>query len=127
MHELALAQSVVTILCEEAKRHGLARVDAFRLQVGELRAVVPEMLETCLEAVGRGTVAEGARVELEIVPGRARCGCGEEFTVGELLFLCPGCGRPGGVIIAGQELTLVELEGTDGEEPQNEQEQGVRA
>ena len=112
MHELALAQNIVEIVAEEAGQHGLGRVDRITLRVGELRGVVPQMLETCLEIAGRGTVAEGARLELEVVPGRARCqGCGEQFAVSELLFLCPRCDRPGGQIIAGQELTLLELEG----------------
>jgi hydrogenase nickel incorporation protein HypA/HybF len=112
MHELALAQNVVQILCEEAGRHGLDRVNAFKLRVGELRAVVPELLETCLDIAGRGTVVEGARVKLETVAGEARCtSCGERFPVAELLFLCPRCDSPGGEITAGQELTLVELEG----------------
>ena len=112
MHELALAQNIVEIVSEEAAQHGLGRVDRLALRIGELRAVVPELLETCLEIAGRGTVAEGAKLELEVVPGRARCiSCDEQFPVAELLFLCPKCNQPGGEITAGQELRLVELEG----------------
>ena len=114
MHELALAQSVVKIVCEEAERHGLCRVEGFKLQVGQLRAVVPELLETCLEVAGHGTLAEGARVELAVVPGRARCTCGEEFAIEELLYLCPACGEPGAAVTQGQELALVEIEGSPG-------------
>jgi hypothetical protein len=44
MHELSLATEVVRIICDEAGRHGLARVERYRLEVGQLRAVVPELL-----------------------------------------------------------------------------------
>jgi hydrogenase nickel incorporation protein HypA/HybF len=112
MHELALAQSIVDIVGEEATRHGLAQIEAIRLRVGVFRAVVPELLQTCMEIAGRGTVAEGARVDLEVVGGRARCpDCALEYDVEERLFLCPGCGRLGGEVLAGEELALVELEG----------------
>lgn len=112
MHELSLAQSLVQILGEEAARHGLGRIEALRLQIGVFRAVVPELLQSCMAIASRGTVAEGARVDLELVRGRARCpGCALEYDVDELLFLCPGCGRIGGEVLAGQELALVEIEG----------------
>lgn len=112
MHELALAQNVVKVLCEEAERHRLRRVEAIRLRIGVFRAVVPELLQTCLAFATRGTVAEGSSVELEVVPGRARCpSCGTEYDVDELLFLCPSCERVGGEILAGEELELVEIEG----------------
>lgn len=112
MHELALAHNVVDILCEEARRHGLRRVSQFKLRVGVLRAVVPELLETCLGFASRGTLAEGATPVFEVMEGRARCAaCGESFAVEELLFLCPHCGGVGGEILAGQELALVEMEG----------------
>lgn len=111
MHELSLAQNVVEILCEEATRHGLSQVTGYKLRVGQLRGVVPDLLRTCLDLAGRGTVAEQAEVELEVIAGHAHCGCGEEFSVSELLFLCPRCGRPGAEITSGQELRLVEIEG----------------
>jgi len=112
MHELSLAQSVVEIICEEAQRHELARIDGFRLEVGELRAVVPELLYICLGFTTKGTPAEGAAVQIDEVPGRARCPtCGLEFSIHELLFLCPACEHVGGEILAGEELRVVELEG----------------
>jgi len=112
MHELSLAESLVRILGEEAKRHQLSRIRRFKLRVGALRGVVPELLETCLGFVTAGTAAEGATPDLELVPGRARCvACGHEHAIDEILFFCPACGRLGGEVIAGRELSLVELEG----------------
>jgi hydrogenase nickel incorporation protein HypA/HybF len=112
MHELSLAHNVVQILCEEATRHDLRRVQRVRLQVGLLRAVVPDLLQTCLGFASKGTVAEEAAMEIEEVAGRARCGaCEVEFAIDEILFLCPRCGRVGGEIVAGQELRVIDFEG----------------
>jgi len=112
MHELSLARAVVDILEEEARRHGVHRVERVLLRVGALRAVVPELLRTGMTFAARGTVAEDARVQIEEIPGRARCpACGSTFPVEELYFLCPACGRMGGEVLAGQELQVVEFEG----------------
>ncbi len=112
MHELSLAQNVISIVGEEAARHDLAKIEALRLRIGIFRGVVPELLQTCMEIASQGTVAEGARMDLEVVEGRARCpDCALEFDVEERLFLCPGCGRVGGEVLAGDEFALVEIEG----------------
>ena len=112
MHELSLAKGVVDILCEEAARHEVSRIQQVRLRVGVLRAVVPDLLRTGMEYASDGTAASGATVEIEEVAGRARCpDCQHEYDIAELLFLCPRCERLGGEILAGQELQIVEFEG----------------
>ena len=112
MHELSLAHSVVDILCEEGRRHQLEAITSFRLEVGVLRAVVPDLLRTCLGYASKGTLVESATVIIDEVAGKARCNaCNCEFTVDDLLFLCPECGQVGGKILAGEELRVVDLEG----------------
>lgn len=112
MHELSLAHAVLDIVTQEAARHGLGSVTRIALEVGRLRAVVPELLRTGIEVAARGTRAEGAALDLTEVAARARCPvCGAEFDVPDYLFLCPGCERAGGEIIAGEELRVTEIEG----------------
>jgi len=112
MHELSLATEVVRIICDEAARNDVRRVERYRLEVGQLRAVVPELLRTGLEVASQGTCAAGARIELDEIPGRARCpGCGIEFATPDILLVCPDCGQIGGEVLAGSELRIVELEG----------------
>jgi hydrogenase nickel incorporation protein HypA/HybF len=112
MHELSLAQGVIEILVQEARRHDITRIERVRLRVGVLRAVVPELLQTGLEFVSQGTPAEGAQAIIEQVQGRARCrACGLEFEVSDPWIVCPGCEQVGGEILAGQELQIVDFEG----------------
>jgi hydrogenase nickel incorporation protein HypA/HybF len=103
MHELSLASAIV----DTVERHAAGRpVEVISLQVGALRQVVPESLEFYLEIVGRGTVCEDARLELELVPARLSC-CGGEWEPPS--FRCPSCGG-GGVVVSGDEFMVESIE-----------------
>ena len=45
MHELAIMQSVISIVEREAARCGARRVESIRLRLGELSGIVPGCLE----------------------------------------------------------------------------------
>lgn len=103
MHELSLASAIV----DTVERHADgAPVAVITLRLGALRQVVPESLELYLEIVGRGTVCEGARLELELVAGRLAC-CGEEWQPPS--FRCPRCGG-GGEVVTGNEFLVESIE-----------------
>ena len=89
------------------ERHaGGRRVSVISLRVGALRQVVPDSLELYVEMVGRGTVCEGARLDLDLVPARLRC-CGAEWEPPS--FRCPPCGG-GGEVVAGDEFLVESIE-----------------
>ncbi len=109
MHEMALTQSVVDMVVE---RTAGRRVSTVHLTVGALSGVVADAMLFCFDVATTGTAIEGATLEIEPVPGRAHCqSCGEEFSVDDLILLCP-CGSADVRITAGKELlvTSVELE-----------------
>jgi hydrogenase nickel incorporation protein HypA/HybF len=57
-----------------------------------------------------GTVAEGAELELDIVPAKGRCdACGIEFDMDKINVFCPQCDGIG-IVISGKELEITELE-----------------
>jgi len=112
VHELAIAQSLLDIIVEESRKHGLERIRKVRLQIGEFAAVVPESLTFCFELVSSDTVASGAVIEIENVAVRARCGkCDLAFDVQDQVFLCPHCGEPVLELLSGRELNIVSIEG----------------
>jgi hydrogenase nickel incorporation protein HypA/HybF len=116
MHELSIAQSLFDLVREEGQRHGLKAITRIKLQVGALSAVVPESLAFCFEILSRGTVLEGARLDIETVSVSARCThCQQVFVVADKIFLCPHCQEPGVELVSGRELTLVSIEGETGE------------
>jgi hydrogenase nickel incorporation protein HypA/HybF len=95
---------------DTVERHAAGRkVSAIAVRVGALRQVVPDSLEFYIGLVGRDTVCEGARLELELVPAVLRC-CGAAWEPPS--FRCPACGAAGEVM-QGNEF---EVESIDVEE-----------
>ncbi|MGQ9365956.1 hydrogenase maturation nickel metallochaperone HypA [Azospirillum sp. A39] len=111
MHEMALSRGIVEVIREQAAAGGFAAVRTVRLQVGALSHVEPDAILFCFDAVSRGTVAEGARLEIERPPGRAFClPCGRTVPLGERYDACPDCGGHELVLVGGEELRVKELE-----------------
>ena len=82
MHELSLAESALQIIEESARAEGFCRVRTVVLEIGQLASVEVEALRFCFDAVLRGSLAEGAALEIIEVPGvggassaRRRCRC----------------------------------------------------
>jgi hydrogenase nickel incorporation protein HypA/HybF len=110
MHELALAESMLAIAKREARRAGLQRITTIRLEIGRLSCVAPEALRFCFNAVTRGSIAEGAALEIISVPGAGSCPlCGRSFPLVEPYGVCADCGAPL-TVTAGTEMRVRELE-----------------
>jgi hydrogenase nickel incorporation protein HypA/HybF len=107
MHEMALTQSVVDAVCEHAAgRH----VQSVKVEIGALCAVVPDAMQFCFELATEGTVADGARLDLNVQPGTARCRtCAKEFELADLILLCP-CGSADVEVLAGRDLKIISME-----------------
>jgi hydrogenase nickel incorporation protein HypA/HybF len=70
MHELSIAMSITEIACEEAERHGEARVEAVYLNLGALSGVVKDALLFSWDLACDGTRIAGARLAIQEIPGR---------------------------------------------------------
>lgn len=111
MHEMALCENVIRILGREAQVHHFRRVKTVRLQIGARACVAPEAMDFCFKAVSKGTLAEGARLELIREPGAAWCmNCGETVTVAERYDPCPQCGSYELQLTGGDGLLVKDLE-----------------
>lgn len=111
MHEMSLAQSALEIIEQHARQGGFARVKTVWLEIGQLSGVEPEAMRFCFDAVTRGSVAEGAALEIVATPGAAWCAtCSETVALTELYGACPGCGAYELQPTAGTELRVKELE-----------------
>jgi len=111
MHELSIAQSLLEIIEDESKRHGVSRVTRVAVKIGTLSTIVPEALTFSFEVITAQTVAEGADLDIEVVPARGRCeNCSIDFDVDRSFFLCPECGGVASEIISGKELEISHIE-----------------
>jgi hydrogenase nickel incorporation protein HypA/HybF len=107
MHEMAITQSVVDAVCEHAAGR---RVQSVKVEVGALCAVVPDSMQFCFELATEGTVADGARLDLDVRPGAAHCRtCDARFELHDLILLCP-CGSADVDVVAGRELRILSME-----------------
>jgi hydrogenase nickel incorporation protein HypA/HybF len=111
MHEVSLIESVVALVEDARIVNHFSRVLMIRLDVGALGHVEPEALRFCFDAVARGTIAEGARLEIAIIPGVGSCAaCGESVPLDAHFAACPLCGNSDVRMTAGAEMRLAELE-----------------
>ena len=109
MHELALMQSVISIVEREAARCGARRVESIRLRVGELSGIVPGCLEEFFPIAAAGTRSERARLEIEPLGARIECpDCGYEGAPQGAE--CPRCGGSAFRLVAGREFFVESME-----------------
>ncbi|RMF58452.1 MAG: hydrogenase maturation nickel metallochaperone HypA [Calditrichaeota bacterium] len=114
MHELALADSIVSTVRREVERQNLPPVKTIVVRIGALSAVVPDALLFNYEVLTRDTPLERAKLVIEEVPVRARCrACRREFSVDGLVFACPECDSGQIDVIAGEELDIAYIEVED--------------
>jgi hydrogenase nickel incorporation protein HypA/HybF len=112
MHELALSQSIVSLVCECGRREGFQNITRVVVEVGAAAAVEPEALAFCFDVAAADTMARDAVLVIEKVALEAACGaCGAEFEMPNLAAPCPKCGAYGARLLRGRELRVKSLDG----------------
>ncbi|HEX5393197.1 MAG TPA: hydrogenase maturation nickel metallochaperone HypA [Rhodocyclaceae bacterium] len=111
MHEMSLAEGVLQLIEDAAKRDGFSRVKTVWLEIGQLAAVETEALRFCFDAVTRSSLAEGATLEIIDTPGTGWClKCSANVPMTEALGACPQCGSYQMQVTSGTEMRVKELE-----------------
>lgn len=111
MHEMSLAEGVLQIMEDQARVQNFTRVKAVWLDIGELSHVDPQAIAFCFDAVTRGSLAEGAKLEILRTPGRAWChDCTATVDVKALTDPCPACGGHKLQVTGGDDMRVRELE-----------------
>ena len=117
MHEMGLCEAVLSVVRDVSDDQPVRRV---RLRVGRRQGVVPHVFDFCWRLVARDTGTAGAVLELVDVPVRVRCRvCGAEGEPEAGTVACPACGAVSVDLVAGDELTVEEVELEDGEVRRN--------
>ena len=111
MHEISLCENIREIIQEQAAESGFTRVNRVWLEVGPLSCVEPDALRFGFDVVMRGSVAEGAEVNITTPTAKARClACGRTETITQRYDPCPACGEGPMEMIQGDELKISKLE-----------------
>lgn len=111
MHEAGIIQSALRLAEERARAADASVIRRVVLRVGRMTGVVPEALEHAYAVLREGTLAAGADLQVEYVPGTCWCAdCDADFETTGLIGECPRCGRPSGFVRGGTDIELVSLE-----------------
>jgi len=111
MHEIGLMQRMVEVALDRAAGAGARHIERVTVRVGVESGVVPEVIAFAFDVATRGTIAEGAELQIEDVPLACFCAaCELEFAPADALHECPRCHRPGTEVRRGREFELALLE-----------------
>jgi len=118
MHELSIVASIVDTVTETVAAYPGARVVEVRLRVGALASVVEDSLQFCYGIAAEGTVLEGSRLVVNVLPVVMHCEpCGKDVELkGVQSFRCSRCGEPCFDLRQGRELEIDSIEIEDGKE-----------
>lgn len=111
MHELSITENLLEIALRHAEQAGARRIMRLNLVIGQLSSVVDDSVTFYWDIVSRGTIAEGAELRFERVPGTLCClSCGHVFPLDGQDYACPACGQAQVVAAGGDEFRLESIE-----------------
>lgn len=121
VHEMGILVHLIDQVERVVDREQVGRIVKLVLQIGELSSVVPRYMHYYYPAAIKGTILQGAELEIEEIPGVGRChDCGQEFSVVQYRGRCPGCQSYEYKLLSGRELLIKELVVEDDEAPEDE-------
>jgi hydrogenase nickel incorporation protein HypA/HybF len=127
VHEMSIAWELLQQLEEIADANDMECIESLSVTAGVLRGIVPEALQVAFQEAARGGRAEGAELELTIVPAEARCRvCDTCFAPGSDSFLCESCGQADVELVAGDEIILSSLTGQQSEKAGQQSEEACQ-
>ncbi len=111
MHELSIAQNILSILRQEIPSTNLSKIKSVKLKLGILSNIYPPALEEGWQVVSQNSGLPDCRLDIEQIPMTINClDCGHDFSTNEFAFTCFACGSTNIEVKKGEEITLSEIE-----------------
>ena len=112
MHEGHFTEQIVATIIQELKKYPGRKPKRVKVTVGEVYHLVPESVVMHYELISKGTMLEGAVLDLVEEPMRVQCrACGRDGSVEDHhLLLCSFCLSRDVVPIAGDRVTIEQVE-----------------
>ena len=110
MHELSIAQSIISIAGKAMPESNTAVVTGIGLQIGELSTIEIDSLEFAFSVIKADTIFRKAELKIEIIPGEAACmDCNTTFPLSSYGTPCPGCKGYSIKILKGKEMKVLNI------------------
>jgi hydrogenase nickel incorporation protein HypA/HybF len=116
MHEFSFAYNIFKVAEATAIKYNAKKITEVFLEIGELTLIVPDLLRRSFEIATKGSIAEGAKLNIQILPGKIRCRecdkisevtlTNEAQLTGLQLFRCTHCGSNNTEIIEGKKANV---------------------
>ena len=111
MHELSVTESILSYSIEEARKRNASKIKMMRLRMGPFCGLYPECIQMYLDVLAEGTIAEGAKIEAEVLPLSVLCrDCGKESEITRRSIAWPHCGSLRLKILSGKEFMITSME-----------------
>ncbi|SKA67811.1 hydrogenase maturation nickel metallochaperone HypA [Desulfobaculum bizertense] len=111
MHEISIILSIISIVEEEAKKHGISHVHSVTICVGELSCVEEQTLRGCFEVATETSSLAGAKLIIEPVEAVFNCArCGGSIRAHTWLNTCSHCNANDLNLVQGRELFVKNFE-----------------
>ena len=111
MHELSIAQNIISIVQEHLSEEQKFSVKYVRVKIGKLTNILTDSLIFGFDALTRETNLEGVVLEVEHIPLTVKCeGCGKSTSLDNYIFQCPFCQSTSISVVSGNELMVSEIE-----------------
>jgi hydrogenase nickel incorporation protein HypA/HybF len=111
MHELAITQSILSIVLQKAREAPQGKITKIDLHVGRLTGFLPESIQLQFAILSKGTAAAGAVLSFKQPAANLHCRkCNLNYTTDSFDLTCPDCHTMEIDVISGQELIVESLE-----------------
>jgi hydrogenase nickel incorporation protein HypA/HybF len=113
MHELSVTDSILKIVLKHAQTNGAEKVLSINLKIGELSELVGECIQQYFDYMSKGTIAEGAKIDVEKSPIIFECkDCRTTFEVSlkdTKDFTCTNCKGSNVSLLSGREFYIKDI------------------
>ena len=110
MHETAVAQGLFDAIEKEAKKQKAKPLSA-KITCGLLNAVNDEVLQFAFAAIGKGTICEATKLNIDHKPLHGKCKkCNEQFDIEISKPRCNHCGCCSFELLPDEPIMLQEIE-----------------
>jgi hydrogenase nickel incorporation protein HypA/HybF len=114
MHELSVTESILSIVIKHAEKHHVEKVVTIHLKIGELTDLVDEYIQHYFDYLSKGTIAEGAVLNMERSPILFQCAdCNTAFPVSlkeSGKIVCSHCNSTRVTLVSGREFFIKHIE-----------------
>lgn len=113
MHELSIANNIVSIIEDKLKNEEFTKVLTVNVVIGKFSCVSASSLEFCFDVVSKGTILENSRLVINETNAEILCNiCNKKSNVNvdNPVFICPYCKSEDVVLEKGEEFYIKNVE-----------------